>query len=115
MSFRKPQTITRTSAGAYVNGIFVAGTPSTPSSITIQASVQPATGEDIKALPEGRRLDDYVKVYTDSDLQMLQESTGKQPDRLTWRGHTYECISADVRQMSVINHFKYIFSKVSQT
>lgn len=112
MSFRKPQTITRTTAGAYVNGLFV---PGTPSSITIQASVQPVTGEDIKALPEGRRLDDYVKVYTDSDLQVLQESTGKQPDKLSWRGHTYECISADVRQMSVINHFKYIFSKVSQT
>lgn len=112
MSFRKPQTITRTAAGSYVDGLFVAGITS---SITIQASVQPATGEDIKALPEGRRLDDYVKVYTDADLQVLGEVNGLQPDRLSWRGHTYECISADVRQMSIINHFRYIFSKVSQT
>ena len=112
MSFRKPQIITRTSAGSYVDGLFVAGSPST---ITIQASVQPATGEDVKVLPEGRRLDDYVKVYTDADLQVLEEVTGLQPDKLAWRGHTYECISADVRQMSVINHFRYIFSKVSQT
>ena len=112
MSFRKPQIITRTSAGSYVNGTFVAGSPST---ITIQASIQPATGEDMKSLPEGRRLDDYVKVYTDSDLQVLEESSGIQPDKLEWRGHTYECISADVRQMGIISHFKYIFSKVSQT
>ena len=112
MSFRKPQSITRHAAGSYVNGLFVAGSPST---ITIQASIQPATGEDIKALPEGRRLDDYVKVYTDADLQVLEEVNGLQPDKLTWRGHTYECISSDVRQMGVINHFKYIFSKVSQT
>lgn len=111
MSFRQPYTITRTAAGSYVSGLFVAGSQLT---LTIQASVQPVSGEDLKPLPEGRRLDDYVKVYTDSDLQMLQESTGKQPDRLTWRGHTYECISADVRQMGVISHFKYIFSKVSQ-
>lgn len=111
MSFRKPYTITRKAAGSYVNGLFVAGSPST---LTIQASIQPVSGEDLKPLPEGRRLDDYIKVYTDSNLQMLQESTGKQPDQLTWRGHTYECISVDARQMDVINHYKYIFSKVSQ-
>ncbi len=111
MSFRKPYTITRYAAGTTVKGRFVAGSSS---ALTIQASVQPVTGEDLKPLPEGRRLDDYVKVYTDSNLQMMQETTGTNPDRLTWRGHTYECISADVRQMDVISHYKYIFSKVSQ-
>lgn len=111
MSFRKPQTITRTTAGAYVNGYFVDGVTS---SITIQASVQPMTGEDMKTLDAGKRLSDYVKVYTSSDLQVLGEASGLIADRLTWRGHTYECISADVRQMGIINHFKYTFSKVTQ-
>lgn len=111
MSFRKPQTITRTSAGSYVNGYFVDGITS---SITIQASVQPMTGEDMKTLDAGKRLSDYVKVYTVNDLQVLSEATGLIADRLTWRDHTYECISADVRQMSVIDHFKYTFSKITQ-
>ncbi len=106
MSFRLPQTITRFAAGTTVKGRYTAGASST---LTILASVQPISGEDLKPLPEGRRLDDYVKVYTDSNLQTLPS----QPDRLTWRGHTYECISVDVRQMGVINHYKYIFSKVS--
>lgn len=113
MSFRKPQTITRTTAGAYSNvtGYFVDGVTS---NLTIQASVQPMSGEDMKTLPEGKRLSDFVKVYTDSDLQVLGEVAGLIADRLAWRGHTYECISADVRQMDVISHFKYIFSKVTQ-
>lgn len=111
MSFRKPQTITRTTAGSYVNGVFVDGVTS---SITIQASVQPMTGEDMKTLPEGKRLSDFVKVYTSSDLQVLGEVAGLIADRLSWRSHTYECISADVRQMDVISHFKYTFSKVTQ-
>ena len=106
MSFRKPYTITRYASGTMVKGRYVAGSTST---LTIQASIQPVSGEDLKPLPEGRRLDDFVKVYTDSNLQTLPS----QPDRLTWRGYTYECISVDVRQMGVINHFRYIFSKVS--
>lgn len=111
MGFRKPQTITRETAGAYVNGIWVPGGTST---FTIQASVQPVTGEDQLVLPAGKRLSDYVKAYTSTDLQVLDESSGLQPDKLTWRGNEYECISVDVRQMSVIDHFKYIFSKVTQ-
>lgn len=112
MSFRKPYTITRYAAGTMVKGRYVAGSTST---LTIQASIQPVSGEDLKSLPEGRRLDDFVKVYTDSNLQSLQEVSTVQQDRLTWRGHTYECISVDARQMGIINHYKYIFSKVSQS
>lgn len=110
-SFRKPQTIKHVSAGAYVAGVWV---PGTESSFTIQASVQPVTGEDQLTLPEGRRLSDYVKAYSDTELQVLGEVVGLQPDKLVWRGHEYECIQMDVRQMSVINHYKYIFSKVTQ-
>jgi len=109
MSFRQPQTITRTATGAYVNGLYVDGATST---ITIQASVQPATGEDMITLPEGRRMSDYVKIYTATNLQVLGEGVGLQPDVLTWRGHSYECISVDVRQMTVVPHYKYIFSRI---
>ena len=112
MGFRKPQTIKRQSAGSYVNGAWVPGGVET--TFTIQASVQPATGEDQLTLPEGRRLADYVKAYTSTELQVLGEVVGLQPDRLVWRGHDYECIQVDVRQMSVIDHYKYIFSKVTQ-
>lgn len=111
MSFRKPQTIKRLTAGDYVNGVWVDGAEST---ITIMASVQPMTGQDQLVIPAGKRLADYVKAYTSSDLQVLGEVEGLQPDRLVWRGKEYECISADVRQMDILPHYKYTFSKVEQ-
>lgn len=111
MGFRKTQTIKRTAAGIYVDGIFQPGAEST---LTIQASIQPVTLEDQVTMPEGRRLSDYVKAYTSSDLQVLGEVVGLQPDKLVWRGHEYECISSGVFQMDVVSHFKYIFSKVTQ-
>lgn len=111
MGFRRPQTITRVTAGAYVSGVWV---PGVESPIQIMASIQPVTGEDQITPPEGKRLSDFVKAYTDTDLQVLGEVEGLQPDRLTWRGSEYECVQADVRQMDVINHYKYIFSKVTQ-
>lgn len=105
MSFRKPQTIKRTVAGAYVNGVFVEGSEST---ITISASVQPVSGQDMVAVPEGRRASDMVKLYTDSDLFCQGDAgSGQSPDRLVWRGKEYEIYTKDVCQMSVINHYKY--------
>lgn len=109
-SFRKPYTIQRPATGSYVNGVWVAGAAT---NVAIMATIQPVTGEDMKTLPEGRRLSDYVKVYTSTEVFPVSE-TIQQPDQLVWRGSTYECISVDVRQMDVIAHYKAIFSKVSQ-
>lgn len=111
MGFRKPQTIKRETAGSYVNGVWVPGSTST---ITIQASVQSATGEDQVTLPEGKRLSDIVKMYTDTLLNVVGETVGQQPDKLLWRGHEYEIIQLDERSMDVINHRKYFCSKVTQ-
>lgn len=109
--FRKPYNLIRLAPGAYVNGEWVPGTSSV---IAMQATIQPMTGEDQFTLPEGRRLGDYIKVYTATAIQPVNETTGQQPDRLEWRGHTYECVQVDVRQMDVIPHYKAVFSKVSQ-
>lgn len=111
MTFRSKQIISRNTAGAYVSGGFVEGITT---SFQIDASVQPMTGEDMKALPSGKRISDYVKAYTDTALQVTGETLGLVGDRLTWRGHTYECIGVDVRQMGAINHYKYVFSRISQ-
>lgn len=111
MSFRKPQTITRLAAGSYVNGDWVDGAES---SLTIAASVQPMSMEDMKDAPEGRRLSDMVKMYTDADLFTVEDSgANQQPDKLTWRGREYEIISKGVHQMSVIPHYKYVCAVTS--
>lgn len=111
MSFRKPQTILRTLPGGYVAGKWV---PGQETSLPILATVQPVTAEDQIVMPAGKRLSDYVKVYTATEIFPLGEIAGQQPDRLVWLGRTYECIDRGVRQMNVIPHYKCIFSIVEQ-
>lgn len=105
MSFRKPFTIKRTVAGSYVNGVYIEGAEST---FDIMASVQPVSGQDLVAIPEGRRASDMVKIYTDADLFGQGDAgSGQSPDRLVWRGKDYEIYTKDVNQSDVINHYKY--------
>jgi len=103
MSFRKPFDVLHESAGAYVSGVFVPGVRSV---LGITASIQPATEQDLITAPEGRRISDMVKVYTDTSLQEGGEGTGLQPDLIVWRGYAYEISSISVRQMDVISHYK---------
>lgn len=108
MSFRKSVQVLTESAGSYVQGIF---TPGTRSVITIQASVQPMSGKDMVTAPEGRRIDDMIKVYADVELKQADTGTNQQPDLIVWRGYAYEVVSIDVRQMDVLPHYKIIAAK----
>src|ERR1700742_262514 len=64
--------VTRRVACSFVKGI---AQPSTGRLITIQASVQPATGKDLLRLPEGRRSNQTRVVFTTTQLY-----TGDQAD-----------------------------------
>ena len=107
-SFRKPYMILREGSGSYVMGEYVPGARSTA---TIMASVQPVkAGQDMQALPEGRRLGDMRKIYTSTPLQVT--GTGVQPDIIVSGGYGYEIVDMDVNQSDVINHYKYTAAKV---
>jgi len=109
MSFRKPYTVKRTVAGSYVSGVFVEGSETT---LSIQASIQPVSGQDMVSIPEGRRSSDMVKVYTDTSLFSQGDAgSGQSPDRVVWLGKDYEIYTKDVRQMGVISHYKYFAIK----
>lgn len=111
MSFRRAFYVLKETTGGYVAGEYV---PGTRSSATIQASVQPVKmGEDVEALPEGRRLSDYCKAYTTTKLNIVEEGSGIQPDIIVWpeTGWAYEISSMYVHQMGVIPHYKYVATK----
>ena len=108
MGFRQSFNVLRESIGSYVNGVF---TPGVRSIITVEASIQPVTEQDLVTAPEGRRISDMVKVYSDTLLQDAVEATGQQPDLIAWRGWAYEINSISVRQMSVISHYKYFTTR----
>lgn len=103
MSFRKPFDVLHEAAGSYVSGIYTAGVKTVTS---IEASIQPVTEQDLITAPEGRRISDMIKIYTNAPLQEGGEGTNLQPDLIVWRGYAYEINSVSVRQMNVINHYK---------
>lgn len=53
----------------------------------IFASIQPASGEDLKTLPEGHQLDDAIMVYTTAELRA--DAPSRAADGLVVRGRRY--------------------------
>jgi hypothetical protein len=76
--------VTRTPAGSYVNGRY---TPGTPTTFTIDAVVVPASGREIKALPEGQFAEDTKTLWTSTALVTMSPTTI--PDTLVIAGDTY--------------------------
>lgn len=110
MSFRKLKDILREAAGTYTNGVWA---PGARSALTTLASVQPVVmGQDMHALPEGRHLSDFVKLYTNDKLNVTADAEGVQPDIIIHEGYGYELVSIFANQSGVISHYKYIGSKV---
>ena len=103
-SFRKTKTVLRESSGAYVNGLWAAGTRIT---ISINASTQPM-GKEMYPLPEGRHISDLMRFYSDDRLQVTQDGEGVQPDIIVHNGYGYELKTIFENQSDVINHYKYI-------
>jgi len=60
------QTITGTrNAGSYVDGRWVAGTPS---ALSFSGVIQNATPDDLKVLLEGQRTEEAIKIHTIFEL-----------------------------------------------
>lgn len=110
MSFRKVKDVLREAAGTYTNGVWA---PGARSAVTTLASVQPVVmGQDMHALPEGRHLSDFVKLYTNDKLNVTADGEGVQPDIIIHEGYGYELVSIFANQSGVISHYKYIGAKV---
>lgn len=77
--------VTRTSAGAYVEGRY---TPGSTTTFNVVASIQPLSGRDLQTLPEGQHASETRAVYTKTELQTRTPSS--EPDRLTINGESWE-------------------------
>lgn len=81
-------TVTRRAAATNDgHGRAVAGSTST---LTITASVQPASGRDLMRLPEGRRTIETRVVYTTTRLLTGGQGAANEADLLTIDGASYE-------------------------
>lgn len=107
--FRTYRLILTETAGSYVNGLWVRGTRGSQS---VLASVQPITRQEMESLPEGRRLSDHFKIYSDTQLKVTDDGGDNiQPDLLVFDGNAYELVTRLAYQSNVISHYKYIAVK----
>lgn len=110
--FRRPLTVRRRSNGSYNDaGFFVVSGPETI--LTIEASVQPLTGSDIRLLPEGRREEEMSRLYTDTPLLGSIKGSAGNCDIVEIDGADYEVIKTMPWGNNVINHYKVFVSKMT--
>lgn len=107
-SFRRPLEITRRAPGQYVDGIWQEGAETT---LTIMASVQPATPDDMMMLPEGRRERSAYVLFTATPLRTAVEGRHN-ADTLEIYGEAYEVTQVGVWQNNVLPHYRAIATKV---
>jgi len=62
----------------------------TPMEQPIFGSLQPADGETLELLPEGFRVRDVRKFYTEGDLRGLDEESELPPDEVDVEGIVYQ-------------------------
>lgn len=90
-------TVERTT-GSVVDGVW---TQNVTTSFDIAGSVQPVIGRELQSLPEGQRTRARYKLFTESDLIVIDSASGTEPDRVqylekswqvqedeNWNGHT---------------------------
>lgn len=92
--FRQAVTGERLGVGSYVSGLWV---PATPTALTIQASIQPASENDLKLLPEGRCEDGAYALRSASEILA--------GDVYIIGGERHEIIKRQVWQNGVIPHY----------
>ena len=109
--FRQPLTVTRKSGGEFVNGIW---TPGTTAEVPIEASVQPASPDDMQRLPEGRRQDKAYVLRSDQELLEVDDNAEQSADLVTIGGETYEVMRCSRWQNSIINHFESLVVRQSE-
>lgn len=103
---------TRGSAGAYVSGRWVAGATSV---VNIEGCVQPVTGSELQALPEGFHAENTRKFYTKTQVFGITEgATGTGTDRVTIGADEWGVYSVEhwTRSLSGGAYYKALLKKV---
>jgi hypothetical protein len=62
------------------------------SSTSILIHMHPATGEQLKRMPDGLEPSNVQQGYTPDELQLGDEATGQRPDTIVAFGETYEVV-----------------------
>lgn len=78
-------TVTRTPAGARVNGRYVVGAPAT---FAIFAGIESVSGRELMDLPEGQRGDEVIRIFTATPI--FTRRPGFDPDVISYQPPGYD-------------------------
>lgn len=102
--------VKRPAAGSFVAGRYV---EVAPVALTVLASVQPLTGEDLEVLPEAERTSDAIEIFSIAELFPVNHTLNKLGDLVTYRGRDYRV--RNVEQWDVNgNYFRSVATRVGQ-
>jgi hypothetical protein len=86
-----------------------------PEVITITASIQPMSGEEMEMLPEGRHDQAGYKLYTSFRIRTV---TDINPDQVEIFGERYEVVQVFPWQnnsnFNIVNHYKFLTLKLEE-
>lgn len=96
-------TVTRTARGTTTKGKYTAGTQST---VTIEASVSPLTGEELQQVPELQATAEVLRIITPSTLYV--QTSAYDPDVISIHGEPWEVTK--VEDWSALGGFVVAFA-----
>jgi hypothetical protein len=90
-TFAENMTLKRNTPGEYdSSGRYIEGMET---QTTIRGSIQPATQEDLRMLPEGRRVDEGMKLYTTTPLLTASPNNETNADIINYREQDFEVVA----------------------
>jgi hypothetical protein len=92
--FNRTISGTRPGGGSYVLGVW---TPSAPTVLSIETSVQPTPDRQIQALPEGRRIISAYTLYSFTEI--------REQDVYSIYGDDHEVLRVRIWQNDNISHY----------
>jgi len=108
MSLRnKKLAVKRFSTGGYNENTGRWEEDSSPEEFTIKASLQPMTGEDLEALPEGKRAEAGYWIFTSTKLKTVQtDGSDQNPDIVVIFEEEFEAVTLKRWRNNIINHYQ---------
>lgn len=102
-------TLSRYALGSFSTGDYVKASPTT---VVVQANVQPMKDREILQMPEADRTKIWLKVYSASEIRSNKEGA-YDADRFEWQGDTFQVERVQNYSMGILNHWRATACKIS--
>lgn len=100
-------TVTRYAAGTWTSGVFTKGSGST---VSVAGAVQPVSGREFQALPEGRRANE-VRVFFTATALLTEGATPA--DVVSIGGESWEVFHVETWTGRGVTHYRCLVSRLA--